>query len=310
MSLLVTSGGVEDKSSCGDWWCPTNKISCPTEIIALKPKMCASQSEYPEEAYSATGAVVGDTFLSCGGYSLTSGTTINTCYKLGSNVPIGYMENNRQQAASIEVGSRLWVTGGYDDKGESLNSTEFLDPSTGKVHSGPDLPQAISAHCLVKINSLTAMLIENKESWFHSFGTEDWVGGPYLNITRWRHTCGIIKDSDVDSEKTIVIAAGGGLETSTELFVIGEEPLDHWTTGPNLPNRIRDAAGVATPDGKSFLFIGGFNNDKQLQEDSIYRLQCFKLECFWKKLDQKLQVRRELHLVAFLSDSLINCEKV
>ncbi len=240
------------------------------------------------------------------------------CYKFGSTTPIATMNKKRSQAASAVVDKKLWVVGGRDENWYHLTSTEFVDPATGNVEFGPNLPKKSLAPCLVSFNT-TAMLIggypaPEDKTWTYNFMREnkDWVAGPDLNTGRSNHACGILKDS-FDEGQTIVVLAGGiinrdsstnGLK-STEILVLGS---DQWWAGPDLKYHIDDASGVTTPDGKSFLLVGGTNYDKNYKlEDTIFKLKCHNLECMWTEDDKKLQVGRDDFLVAFLPDSLLGC---
>ena len=305
-SLVVTTGYN------GYTVCPT------TEVINFNndQNKIYDLPDHPEKVYAATGGLVGETFLCCGGGNepKTAKASSDKCYKLGLTNPVAVMSKKRKFAASVVVKDQLWVTGGCGEDGEDLKSTEFVDPANGSVKPGPDLPVATSSHCIVLVGSTTVLLIggigAEKKTWFYNFDSPDkgWVKGPDLNEGRWSHVCGVIKDS-ADEEKRIVIAAGGyngkdGIK-STEFLVLGSQP-QKWTKGPDLPNRIGSAAGVVTPDEKSFLVVGGYNKDTNQNEDSIYKLQCHNLTFEWTKLDQKLRVARSRPVAAFVPDSVLD----
>ena len=206
-SLLVTSGW------CGD---ADNFYPCPTKVINFdrQTKTCDSLPNYPEaNIVRATGGLIGhDTYLSCGG-KVPGGLNSNKCYKFGLTTPIATMRKRRSLAASVVISNKLWVTGGEDEYGEVLKSTEFVEPDTGSIQSGPDLPKEAEAACLVLVYSTKAMLIggypdPQYKTWFYNFENElqGWVTGPDLIIGREMHACGIVKDS-VEG-KAMVIAAG------------------------------------------------------------------------------------------------------
>ena len=186
-----------------------------------------------------------------------------------------------------------------------------MDPATGTVQNGPDLPKIAYQHCLVMVNSSTAMLIGGQqikpETWFYNFDNayQGWTRGPDLNVGRVRHACGVIKDS-ADESKTIVVVAGGEFTKSSEILVVNSQPLT-WIIGPEMPNAINDASGIAAPDGKSFYFVGGNNWDRSGYEDAIYKLQCRNTNCTWTKMFQELKVARQEFVATFLPDSMVNC---
>ena len=167
--------------------------------------------------------------------------------------PVATMTKKRHSASSVVIGHRLWVTGGYDENDKKLNSTEFVDPESETVQPGPDLPEAVYGHCLVKTDATTAMLIGyhsyGYRSWFFNFVQEEkgWVEGPDLHIGRSHHACGVISDLGYDAKKIVIAAGGKG--KSTEVFVIGSKP-EEWIVGPDLLVPKHWGAGVTMPDRK------------------------------------------------------------
>ena len=139
---------------------------------------------------------------------------IDKCYELGSTTPVATMSKNRTHAASVSIQNTMWVTGGEDENFIDLRSTEFVDPTSRTVRPGPKLPKETYAHCLVKINSSTVMLIGGHSDsmgltnkiWFFNFDNEErgWVGGPDMNTRRRAHACGIIKDSKKNPQKSLI----------------------------------------------------------------------------------------------------------
>ena len=182
--------------------------------------------------------------------------------------PIAEMSKKRQLAASVAVGKRLWVTGGLDQTYREIQATEFVDPVNETVQAGPNLPGTFASHCILMVNTSTAMLIGNsigwqQESWFYNFEGQEtgWILGPDLNIGRSSHACGLIKDSE-STGMMLVIAAGGEDERSTESFVLGTH---EWIMGPDLPYDVI-LNGVSTPDQKTMLLLGGYNYDKKIED--------------------------------------------
>ena len=304
-SLLIMGGRCKGFLSF-----TTQLVDCDPEVINFDNSQnidkCSLYGKIPQNV--RIGGMVGNTFLSCG-----VGITISysdKCHKLCSTTPVATMRKKRAGAASVAVKNKLWITGGLDENGDILKSTEFVDPASGSTELGPDLPKPSQWHCIVMVDSTTAMLIgdytgDDKASWFYNFDQpgKSWVPGPELNEGRWGYSCGVITDSANDG-KTLVIAAGGLYRKSTEIFVVGSQK---WIRGPDLPYNIGSAAGVTTPDGKNFLFIGGYNDDTEQKEDSVYKLQCYNLNCEWTKMDQKLRFARRNFVASFVPDSLLNC---
>ena len=73
--------------------------------------------------------------LICGGG--LSGAT-NKCFELGSSTSEILMQQSRKFAASVEYQGGLWVTGGQNEAGQALSSTEMI--KNGQASPGPDLP--------------------------------------------------------------------------------------------------------------------------------------------------------------------------
>ena len=301
-SLVITSG-----------WCK-GFTSCSTEGINFKDKTRHhGLPDYPAVAHDVAGGMVGQTLLSCGGefYNGTYNAIIATCYQMGSNVPVALLKKARASARAVTVGNKLWITGGFDDSLYELKSTEFVDPDCGTVQDGPDLPHELSSHCLVMVNSTLAMLLgglnthfyTDYQTWFYNFENEDssWVEGPTFIQSRYSHVCGKIKD--LKDGKTVIVAAGGIFDESTEVLI---PDSGEWIIGPNLPHERSEAVGLTTPSEDSFLLIGGYNYDTTQEEDSIYKLQCYNLDCAWTKLDLELLQGRVLFLAAFVPNSVLS----
>jgi hypothetical protein len=124
------------------------------------------------------------------------------------------MLEERGFSASLTLNSsHLWVTGGANGN-ERLQTSEFVSIGQAAVQ-GPDLPYAVSEHCLVGVNSSTALLCGgyNGQDIFnecHYMDLEDhsWSQGPSMMTKRALHSCGIFK-SAAHQGRNIVIAAGG-----------------------------------------------------------------------------------------------------
>ena len=60
--------------------------------------------------------------------------------------------------------------------------------------------------------------------------------------------------------------------------------------------------------GKGFLVIGGLNVDNGDDYDnSLFQLQCEKLECTWTLMEQKLGVGNFGFVAVFVPNSELNC---
>ena len=117
--------------------------------------MCNNWPDFPIGVYGATGGLIGNTVLICGGYD---GSRVDECYSLTSQKRplVTHMSVARDFAVSIVLNANtLWVTGGYNVI--FLASTEYIT-MTGTM-PGPDLPMALGYHAMVAINNTCSMVI-------------------------------------------------------------------------------------------------------------------------------------------------------
>ena len=242
------------------------------------------------------------------------------------------MANELYGPAGLVIGNgkALWVTGGNTADNLPTKSTEIVsikDPKRVQVRSaipgsfefqtGPDLPMAIYFHCLIQLNSSTALLIggsndpdDGSSSAVQSTfflpipgGSNDArsMEGPDLISPRRSHACGVLKNPS--DGNNVVVVAGGVVEDpkSTEMLVMDSERI--WKAGPELPTGTSGAAGVTTSDGKAFLLIGG--GDEETYFSWIFKLDYSKniKDWQWTKLDQELQMGRKGHAATLVPES-------
>ncbi len=252
------------------------------------------------------------------------------CWSLSSESPKWTisqqkLSEERKYSASIVIGNgkTLWITGGrkvYMRRLGSDRSTELVtildgDSCSFSVTPGPDLPEKMSHHCLAKLNSTTSILIGGtmngnkvyQSTYFLDIPTSKQgagfaLQGPDLNTGRYEHACGVLLSSNPGDGQVVIVVGGkskpGFYLRSTEIWKV--DVSQHWTMGPNLPVGISAAGGVASPDGKSFLLVGGYRDDKNSGSKSIFRLE---YPWKWTELDQKLQVNRKEVVVMLVPDS-------
>ena len=194
--------------------------------------MCNNWPDFPIDVFEATGGLIGDTVIICGGSDMLS--YVDECYSLTSEKAklVTHMSFARYGAASIVLDDNtLWVTGGYNHGG-SLASTEYVTV-TGTM-SGPDLPMANYGHAMVAINKTCSMVIGGgnyqayfSSTFFYDRNEGEWINGPSLMQARKWHAAGIVTD-EVTDEHFVAVTGGsnafgssGALE-STEIFQDGE----------------------------------------------------------------------------------------
>jgi hypothetical protein len=185
--------------------------SVKSEVIDLKDasNICQNLEDYLIGVDSAVGGLLnqGDPLV-CGGYLAT-----NVCHVVNQPGQSSEMLEERVNSASLTLNStHLWITGGYGNG--YLQTSEFVSIGQAAV-KGPDLPYAVDFHCLVGVDSSTALLCGGENNGgilneCHYMDLEDhsWSQGPSMMTKRKLHSCGIFK-SAAHQGRNIVIAAGG-----------------------------------------------------------------------------------------------------
>ena len=120
-------------------------------------KICQAISfNYPLDFGDASGALVNNEIIVCGGFDDRSKTKTALCYKFDQHHKwklISQMSTSRYKSASIAISNGLWITGGFTNNTVPLQSTEII-LSSGLTTVGPPLPQPRSSHCLVKYGDI------------------------------------------------------------------------------------------------------------------------------------------------------------
>jgi hypothetical protein len=184
--------------------------------------MCNNWPDFPISVIDATGGLIGNTVMICGGHS--ENFDESQCYSLTSEkvTPVTHMSVGRMRAASIVLNDNtLWVTGGFNY--DLLASTDYVKMSG--TMPGPDLPMALSRHAMVAINNTCSMVIgDNSASTFYYDHNEgEWTTGPSLIQARDDHAAGIVTDEVTDENFVAAIGGiySGGYLDSTEILQDG-----------------------------------------------------------------------------------------
>ena len=212
-----------------------------SEIVDLtikKDNMCKNWPKLPKDIHGATGGLVGNTVIICGGsyfYSYPYSISINECYSLTSQKVklVTHMSVLRTSAASIVLNETiLWVTGGWSGT-ESYSSTEYV--SLSETMPGPDLPLSLFRHAMVSINSSVSMVIGGHNggptttTFFYDHIDGEWINGPKLIQERGLHTAGIVTD-EVTNENYVAVT-GGEDTNSNELDTTEILQDEKWVQG-------------------------------------------------------------------------------
>ena len=214
-----------------------------SEIVDLTVKggnKCNNWPNFPFDVKGATGGLIGDTVIICGGYRGGSevGDTSDSdeCYSLTSEkvTLVTHMSVGRYQATSIVLNDNtLWITGGSNDG--LLASTEYVR-MTGTM-PGPDMPMALYDHAMVAINSTYSMVIGgwsngySASTFFYDHNEGEWTTGPSLMQGRDGHAAGIITDEVTD--ENFVAVTGGSYYSNGFVYLDSTEILQdgNWVQG-------------------------------------------------------------------------------
>ena len=132
--------------------------STKSEIIDLAdPDMkCEPWDDYPLDVYGASGKVVNDNVMICGGRDQKTKKIMDKCYKLGPNSTeaMPNLATPSYGSSSGVLNNSLFITGGYKDSanplGERMDRTEFI--SENQQENGVDIPIKSHGHCIIQIN--------------------------------------------------------------------------------------------------------------------------------------------------------------
>ena len=147
----------------------------------------------------------------------------------------GELSEGRRLASSVVLNeTRLWVSGGKDDKGNYMNSSEFISLNQ-PPEDGPKLPFTVSYHCMVQVDSTSIYLIggwqDNKRSektWIidakNNFAIKE---GPSMNNSRIYHSCATMR---LNNKIFIIVVGGYTCKFHTEILDTSL-PTNKWKPG-------------------------------------------------------------------------------
>jgi hypothetical protein len=196
---------------------------------------CNNWPHLPFGLSGATGGLIGDSVIICGGRGNYS--NFDECYSLTSEKAtlVTNMFVGRFYAASIVLNDdTLWVTGGYAGL-FYIASTEYVTEAGTML--GPDLPMTLCYHAMVAINSTCSMVIGGISTvysaltFFYDHNKAEWITGPSLMQARGDHAAGIITDEVTD--ENFVVVTGGDLDSTNHWEV-------DWTFGLDSTEILQD----------------------------------------------------------------------
>ena len=196
--------------------------------------MCNNWPDFPIGVVGATGGLIGDTVIICGGY--TGDSFPDECYSLTSKKTtlVNHMSIGKSDAASIVLNDNtLWVTGGWNNPYNFIMASNEYFTMAGTI-LGPDLPIGFSSHAMVAINSTWSMVIGGSSysggcsalTFLYDHNEGKWTTGPSLMQGRRHHAAGIVTD-EVTNENSVAVTGGDDKDyengfDSTEIFQDGK----------------------------------------------------------------------------------------
>ena len=204
-----------------------------SEMIDLAIKTdssCKNWAEFPKDVEVATGGVIKETVVICGGV-VDPDESFNECYSMNGKVAtlITHMTAKRAHAASLVInGASLWITGGWSSDTDTTLATSEYITLEGSI-PGPDMPIPIDSHALVAINKTFSMLISGGETgsvtlptvYYFEHEGENWSQGPDLIQARRAHAAGLVTD-EITYDESVIVTGGeynGIVLDSTEILI-------------------------------------------------------------------------------------------
>ena len=212
------------------------------ELIDLNGVCRTSLPEYPVGLCGASGLLIDDKIVICGGEIGWNWQLTKNCYQLrNGNDAFQYVHSmnvERDYAKSAIFQGNMLVTGGcYPNSCAPIGSGEFIVPQ-----QKPDiqLPEPLSSHSFIKINQTTVLLVGgntnsngcSKKTFYMNIDINQWKHGPDLKTSRCWHTAGVLIDHINNNPIVAVVGGDNGTPlNSVELLVQGQ---NYWTDGISI----------------------------------------------------------------------------
>ena len=181
---------------------PTND-GTNLEIVDIKDSNyhCTKDASFPVKLVAATGGLINDTPLVCGGNDYTNfKNPTSDCFVLdnsgtGWSKKGGLLEPRKNAGQNfVVINGKLILSGGYGSAGP-LTSIEMVSPDASAVKLSVNLPKGLQGHCQVQWDDTTVMIIGGYDTslsaatYFVDVDSE-MIDGPTLNTARFIHSCG------------------------------------------------------------------------------------------------------------------------
>ena len=192
-------------------------------------------AQYPEKVRHSAGGLIDNRISICGGYYPDTGSLTASCYQHDPSTNrwslLSSLFTARYFHASVELDGGLWVTGGSDNGGDYLSSTEMVHRD-GSVVRGPPLPSARYWHCTVNLFDGRIMIIggspTRNEVWFYHSSNRSFVRGPPLKQGRFTHACTVFR-SHLHQLRVLVAGGADGAQVQSVEVLDFSTPSAVWT---------------------------------------------------------------------------------
>ncbi len=185
-----------------------------------------------------------------------------------------------------------------------LQSTEYVSISSDlESQIGPEIPDPLAGHCFVKLDDSWALFIggiliqtPSQKVFIYAIDQQLWSNDIPMPSPRYFHTCGVLKQNDVN---TVVVVGGRDNDLVLDSTIIYKE--GKWTEGPKLEGRLFLAASVVSFDKKALFIFGGCGYTSKVYIDECLplfilketsQIECLDEDCTLKKLAVSMEPPR------------------
>ena len=176
------------------------------------------------------------------------------------------MTTPRSEATAAGHQGMLIITGGEDDKGKILSSTELFDSTDGQWYTCSDLPQPHSYLQSVIVDNILYLLGGlNKEV----IASPAVFTAPLDNLSRhqlkwnihqsipWRRSAPL----SVNGTQLLIVGGKKGLTRTSDIYKLNK--VSHtWEVIGYIPSKRARSAAISTADNR-VIVIGGFNHKRE-----------------------------------------------
>ena len=186
------------------------------------------------------------------------------------------MTTARMTAAAAGHQGMLIITGGRDDKGEKLCSTELFDSTNGQWYTCSDLPQPYSWLQSVIVNNIIYLFggVNKDGNAFPAVFT-----APLDTLSRYQLKWNTHQDTPscnsapVSINGTQLLIVGGKKGSTCTSYVHKLNKVNHnWEAVGHIPSARESSAAVSTDDNR-VIVTGGYN-DKGKETNTVWIGSC------------------------------------